>query len=310
MLKYLVVLLADNSVAYCHYVKQISGEQTINVDVLRRAIHWAWTENLIIQFVFPANALSTEIYEVIETTSHIKIMPQTNAESTKADIVVCDSIEQLPSSPDSRPHILLVEINSFISERQHIIEHLQNLNRLTISFTDIERFSDDDVPAYSRALQDVSDAVAQNIKQGNIPQINILTDRILLTKMNNCNAGFENITLAPNGKLYICPAFYYSSPDKNIGSLDEGLNIANPQLYDIANAPICKHCDAWHCHRCVWLNQRLTREVNTPSHCQCVMAHTEREAARLLIENTNSNIQIISKLDYYDPFENMINWNK
>jgi len=126
----------------------------------------------------------------------------------------------------------------------------------------------------------LKNTVKEAFVQGLLPQINLLTDRILLDKMNNCNAGIENITLAPNGKFYVCPAFYLENENDSVGDLVTGINIKNKYLYQLQNAPLCRKCDAYQCKRCVWLNRKTTREVNTPSHEQCVVAHIERNAGR------------------------------
>ena len=150
------------------------------------------------------------------------------------------------------------------------------------------------------------------------PQLNLITDRIMLPQMNNCNAGCENITLAPNGQFYICPAFYYSEDDKQIfqiGNLKDGLNIRAAQLYKLSHAPLCRTCDAYQCKRCVWLNRKTTFDVTTPSHEQCVMAHIERNASRDLLIDFRKQGEIypeqeIKEIDYLDPFDVRIEWNK
>ena len=98
-----------------------------------------------------------------------------------------------------------------------------------------------------------------------------------------CN--IENILNATNGKFYVCPAFYYEDEADSIGDLEHGLDIKNKQLYKLDYAPICRHCDAYQCKRCIWLNRKTTLEVNTPSHEQCVVAHLERNARRELLQN-------------------------
>lgn len=54
----------------------------------------------------------------------------------------------------------------------------------------------------------------------------------MLDRMNNCGAGDTTITLAPDGKFYICPAFYLENQEDalgdlkhSIGDLDNGLDI-------------------------------------------------------------------------------------
>jgi CXXX repeat peptide maturase len=137
---------------------------------------------------------------------------------------------------------------------------------------------------------------------------------MMLTEMNNCNAGDTTITLAPNGKFYICPAFYYNDENDNVGNIENGLDIKNKQLYKLDHAPICRKCDAWQCRRCTWLNRKTTLEVNTPSHEQCVAAHLERNASRNLMLSLRSkgtflpDKEEIKELTYLDPFEIATQW--
>ncbi len=129
----------------------------------------------------------------------------------------------------------------------------------------------------------------------------------MLDSMNNCNAGENNLTLAPNGKFYICPAFYYDD-EQAVGNLQEGINIKNQQLYKLEYAPLCRECDSYHCKRCVWMNKKTTLEVNTPSHEQCVVSHLERNAAREFLLRTKIFDKQIKEISYLDPFDVRKQW--
>ena len=56
------------------------------------------------------------------------------------------------------------------------------------------------------------------------------------------------------------------------------------QLLELKYSPICRICDAYQCKRCVFLNKKLTSEINTPSSRQCRLSHIEREASRLFLQ--------------------------
>jgi len=147
------------------------------------------------------------------------------------------------------------------------------------------------------------------VKVNNYCSIHVLTDRMMLKDMNNCGAGDTTVTLAPNGKFYVCPAFYFDDEQNCVGDLKRGLDIKNKQLYKLDHAPICRLCDAWHCKRCVWLNKKTTLEVNTPGHEQCVIAHLERNASKTLLGNIRKHgtflpeFDDIKDIDYLDPFD-------
>ena len=275
MLKYINILLDDSSVSFCNY-DVLKSPKPISEGILIKGIRFAMKENLNIQFVYPRYNLSNNIENIVSNIKHVKI--------GKEDVLVYDSFPK--EFQTDKICILRLTKNTLLS--RHLPDKLPI--RLNIVITDIETFSNDDFLLYKKWLE----IEAKKLKN-NFRNINILSDRITLEKMNNCNAGTEAITLAPNGKFYVCPAFFQNDLD-SIGDLDHGLKILNPQLYTLSYAPICSHCDAFQCKRCIWLNYRSTLEVNTPSHEQCVLAHLERNAARLI----NPNIKEIS---YLDPFD-------
>lgn len=187
---------------------------------------------------------------------------------------------------------------------------LKGIIRLNIVFTDIYKFSEADFDTYSAILERLAEQVKALYINDRTVQLNILTDRMMLDKMNNCNAGWESVTLAPDAKFYVCPAFYLGNDGYAIGDLQKGLDIKNPQLYRIDHAPICKRCDAYQCRRCVWLNRKMTLEINTPSHEQCVISHLERNASQQLLTSIRLAGDFlvgreISTLNYLDPFDNI-----
>ena len=178
--------------------------------------------------------------------------------------------------------------------------------KVTIVPTNVTEFSDDFCDTYSSFLDSLADCIKEEYRVGHLIQLNVITDRIYLEQMNNCNAGYNSVTLCPDGKFYPCPAFYIDGNEHSIGDLKIGLNIKNSQLYNIEYAPICKNCDCWQCKRCIWLNSKLTLEVNTPSHQQCVISHIERNASRRFLSSVREIGKFmpeknISELNYIDP---------
>lgn len=312
MLQYMIILLDDTSTSFCHYTVNAIERRIIGLDDLRSGIRLAMVENLTIQFVYPDYDLPTKYKEVIHTIDHVDIMPMRSC-TQGADVITLDSWDWLGES-----FVFLSKVIVLRSTLQDLLIHGDDLKsllsmaqRLNVIITDVEQFTDKLHTAYYEWLCELSKEVERLYTNGKLPQLNLLTDRLMLTAMNNCGAGDTCITLAPNGNFYICPAFYYENPDKSVGSLTTGINIKNIQLFKLDHAPICRNCDAWQCKRCIWLNHKTTLEVNTPSHEQCVMAHLERNASRdllLRIRNYNtllSGIPDIPEIDFLDPFDNI-----
>ena len=322
MLQYLVILLDDTSTSYCHYCNSRLERRLISLDDLKAGIIFAMKENLTIQFVYPDYELPQTYKDAIRSIDHSDIVSSVckdEALRSKADVLVCQDIDALQSNPFIEGAIYLLRITkAALFGRYSVLgEILRGVTRLNIAITDVCDFTDEDFKTYQEVLAELSDAVERCYKAGLLPQFNLLTDRIMLDKMNNCNAGVENITLAPDGRFYVCPAFYLADEDEDfglgkskfsIGSLEQGIDIRNQQLYRLDYAPLCRICDAYQCKRCVWLNRRTTYEVNTPSHEQCVTAHLERNASRSLLYRFRNHGSFlpgkeIEEITYLDPFD-------
>ena len=307
MLQYLIIILDDTSTSFCHYENPKKERRLIPLETLRLGIRFGMMENLMIQFVYPDYELPLDYQEVIESIDHSKIKPH----KENADVWVADKVESISSDI---PVVLRINKESLFAYEQEISDATGKVSRLNIVFTDVESFTEEDFAHYKSLLEKLSDLLEQLYVDGKTPQQNLLTDRMMLKQMNNCGAGDTTITLAPNGKFYICPAFYYEDETDSAGDLENGLDIKNKQLYRLDHAPICRHCDAWQCKRCVWLNRKTTLEVNTPSHEQCVLAHLERNASRDLLNNIRKHgtflpeQEEIKKIDYLDPFDNRDKW--
>ncbi len=313
MLQYLVILLDDTSTSYCHYGVNKKERRLILLDHLRQGIRFGMVENLMIQFVYPDYALPQEYLDVIDTIDHSNIKPMAVLDND-TDIVVLDGWGNDASKLKDAVVALRTSWKQLNENHGKLKDLLAVVQRLNVVITDVERMSDSDREQYKEVLASLSKDVEALYVDGKSPQLNLLTDRMMLTAMNNCDAGDSTITLAPNGKFYTCPAFYYENEGDSVGDVENGLDIKNKQLYRLDHAPICRKCDAWQCRRCTWLNRKTTLEVNTPSHEQCVAAHLERNASRDLMLSLRSkgtflpDKEEIKELTYLDPFEIATQW--
>ena len=313
MLQYLVILLDDTSTSFCHYDVKNNERKLISLDDLRRGIRFGMVENLMIQFVYPDYPLPQEYLDVIDTIDHSNIKPL-SALDNECDIVVIDSWNYDTTKLNDAVVVLRISWQQLNENHGKLKDLLAVVQRLNVVITDVERMTDSDREHYKAVLETLAKDVETLYVNGKSPQFNLLTDRMMLTEMNNCNAGDTTITLAPNGKFYICPAFYYENETDSVGDLDSGLDIKNRQLFKLDHAPICRKCDAWQCRRCAWLNRKTTLEVNTPSSEQCIAAHLERNASRDLMLSLRSkgtflpDKEEIKEITYLDPFEIATQW--
>lgn len=314
MIQYIVILLDDTSTSFCHYTNEKADRRLIPLQTLKDGICYAMKENLNIQFVYPNYKLPKEYLAAIDSIDHTDIYPAEMSDN--ADVVVFDSLIAAKDFvfKEEVAYLIRTDKVSLFNEYKIIGEILDKVTRLNVVITDIETFTEDDFMAYKSLLSNLAERVEQIYVSGKSPQLNLLTDRIMLEKMNNCGAGDTSVTLAPDGKFYVCPAFYLSADGYTIGDLVNGLEIKNSQLYRLDHAPLCRRCDAWQCKRCIWMNRKTTLEVNTPSHEQCVVAHLERNASRKLLIDIRkhgkfmSGSEDIKEIDYLDPFDVKEEW--
>jgi len=325
MLQYLVILLDDTSMAYCHADNPLKERNLIPLETLRKGILFGMKQNLMIQYVFPDYALPKEYAEVIESIDNVKIYPVgckpvTGIEDgNDADVEVASEV---PEKVEAKNLVLRLVFSEMLAKKDEITKLFASGTRINLCITDVEQFTDELIETYKQVLNEWNAVLLDLYKQGQSPQFNLLTDRMMLDKMHNCDAGVSNITLAPNGKFYLCPAFYYDeqtkvdnqlnhhqpTSDNAVGDLENGLDIPNQQLLKLDHAPLCRNCDAYQCRRCIWLNRKLTWDNNTPSHQQCVMAHLERNASRDLLNDIRKVGEFMPQIDikeinYLDPFE-------
>lgn len=315
MLKYLIIQLCDSAPSFCHYLDSGKEPRLISLEDLRKGILFAMKENLNIQFIYPDYELPEEYINAIDEIDHVDILSIRNEDSElleNADVIIVDSWEDVDSLKAGRNYVVRSNREDFFRNYKKLVEALPRVERINLVFTDIPSFKDEDFERYKEILAEISSTVANLYIESMTPNTNILTDRLVLKGMNNCNAGDEAVTLAPDGKFYICPAFYLGGGTPE-GDLKVGLNIRNPQLFKLSHAPICRKCDAYQCKRCVWLNELQTLEVNTPGREQCVVSHLERnQSRRLLAEVRKHGLFMpeieIKEIDYLDPFEIVNQW--
>lgn len=314
MIKYLIVQLSPDSVSFCYNNRHHGSTELMESALLKDVIVWSMKENLNVQFTFPDEEIPAEYKSLLDTIDHTSIVGSSCKDSEvldNADVIVFDSYKSATDFPidTEKSYVVRISKDEFFEHSDIVQSILDKANSLSIVITDIQDFTDADFQKYKEVLESLIPIIVNYFRNGRDVHFNLLTDRILLNKMNNCGAGDESITIAPDGKFYVCPAFNNcDDTDAVLGDFKTGLTIKNPQLYKLDHAPICRICDAFQCRRCVWLNKKTTLEVNTPSHEQCVVAHIERNASKKLLDSIRELGDFlpstsIKTIDYLDPFE-------
>lgn len=290
---YLQFITSDDITPHCCY--KTNEDQPINImsdEIMKKGIAFSDENDMIPMF------LTNELHLGNCISGEQSILD-------KVDIPIYRN-ENILSNISVDNCILLMTRNDIGNLSKNVLGLFKMLTRVNLVIQDLDEWDKDDLATYQFELESIAlEIIAIADKAQVIPEINVLTDIFDLKSMSNCDAGIKSYSLAPNGKLYLCPAFYFDNQENSIGSLEEGINIKNPELLKLSKAPICSACDAFHCQRCKYLNKKLTGEYNTPSAIQCHISHIERlvsfKIQNELIKNGYQFDNILQAIDYMDP---------
>lgn len=312
---YLLVLLEQGAVAFCHdenpWFHACSEPRWIEPDLLSGIVDFAEESGKALMFVLGRSRPPKRIERVMGRIDHAKIVPFGLHDVWDNVVVVVESEDRerfAELGEDWARSLILRIARRDLAYCSDMVERLVGrFGRLALHLRGIEYFGARDVAIYARELDRIAVVIRRLYEEGRPVETNVLTDRLMLSAMRNCDAGITHVTIAPDGRCYICPADCAIGHDP-IGHFDagSGLVIAPPAGLTLSRSPLCLRCDAFHCKRCVHLSRRLTGEANVPSEQQCLIAHAEREASRRLLQALGpmepfDRLPRLPDLDYRDP---------
>ncbi len=310
---FMYFILSSDSVNYCKFMSA-STKKHMKPEDLLRGLEYAyenfyqpvfvhsddseeWINNLMKSEKYGA-ALSFELKRHI-----IKHIKKYNKKHTNNNVIyVIDDNSDKPIENVNATIILNVNSNSICNLAKMSKEILPFTSRININIIGLNNGFD--LEEYEKQLKILCEILYDYLSKGEQKEIRQLTDRIFVKKMNNCFAGEKNISFAPDGEFYLCPAFYF---DKNV---NVDINKSKGLTY-IYNSPGCDNCDAYQCERCIYKNYVVTGELNTSSKIQCIVSHLERKYSKELLEKLKKgNISgydnfFIPDIDYNDPVEKL-----
>ena len=315
MFKQLYFLLSDNSVIYCNYQsnkRNGSLTQANIIDGLKYAREHFYQPVFIHNLnskeeIYSTNNIALKEELMASDIIHIRpFAPNIQSYNEERDIfVLCiKDIDKFNLHLDNC--ILIVEADELKQLEDSIRKLLITVKRINIKIRLNERF---DILLYQKCLQNISNVIYDYFMREDAREINVLTDRIFLKEMDNCYAGERNFCLAPDNKIYICPAFYYGN-QQEVCLDEDGKCIGAHSMVTLDKAFVCQKCDAYQCNRCVFDNKIRTGEYNIPGELQCRKAHIEREITRKLLERLKENGKCSNKkinvLHYQEPYDYFI----
>ena len=292
-LKSINVLLDSSAVQFCNCPKSDKEYEILPLDSLKKVISFAKDNDYSLRFIHSKKLLPQEYYDCLFEVPHITIVPYGILIDGET-VVVFSNLQGLsPLQLESKSVIFRISKEDFFINYKLLAHFMSICLRVDIKFSDGDFFNKEDLTKYERCLLWLKDMIKLEWQQGHQIHMNILTDSILNKDSLNCNAGVDSLTLAPNGKFYVCPAFYHQNVENACGSLIEGIHLFNHNLYKKNHSLACRNCNINHCSRCIYENINYTQEVNTPSYEQCAKARMEYKYS----------IKLYNELkDFYEDF--------
>jgi CXXX repeat peptide maturase len=316
MINYLILLVSENSKSFCYYEslsKKTGKTDIINFDLLKKSVLYAIKNKLGLNILYGDKPLPDKYEKELDKIEHIKILPIKLRKYYKKGIYIIEEadLKNVKKIKKNNELNLILRISKkLLPQLSEIFKiFLWKFKKLNLIFTDIDKFSENDFLIYKEQIKIIEKQIYNLFIKGNHLELNFLTDRLFLQNMNNCDAGIKHLTIAPDGKFYLCPGFYYESRNNSLGTLDENYSIVFDELLKLKNSPICSNCDAWHCKRCFYLSKKITSEINIPSSKQCKISHIERNQTGILSDKLRKksksfkNLIPIPEVNYIDPFE-------
>ena len=301
IVRYLQFITSDHIIPHCAYRNTKGTNDIMTPEIFEKGMDFCKKNDYTPAFLGIPQGIDKKKYE-----NYIMIGKAGQVGNT---ISVYDNDAE--NQDESYIGILLLNKNNIGRLFEIIQKVFTTLYRVNLVIEDLCEWNSQNVEQYKMELDKVVSFIADRYKMGKEIELNVLTDIWNLTAMNNCDAGINSFALAPNGRIYMCPAVYFDDPDSYIGTLEKGIDIKNPQLLQLKNAPICTVCDVYNCDRCKFENKKMTNEINTPSKIQCIVSHIEREKSmklQKLIKENNSYMfeNTLNEIDYNDPLEKLL----
>lgn len=309
-LKYIYFISSDNSSSFCKYDKKYNSNSEMSEELYKRGLEFCLDNELLP--IFLGN------YDVDldkDKKIYFEIDEKRDFKNFNRAITIVENYTDGVSTPIINYVIKKSEIEKIVLNVGKF--NNDGIKRINIFIKDMNSWADSDIELYKKQLYKLADFIFEiYMSEKFLLQVNVLNDRLMLEKnqTRDCAAGINSVALAPNGKFYVCPGFYFTDPSWDIGNIENGIDSSEKNKYFRNKSAMCVECEANACFRCLLDNKISTAEINVPSSTQCRISYVEANAQYYfwkLINDNNAAINLynpsdIKKLKYNDYVAKMI----
>lgn len=266
ILKFLYIITCDNAEPICAYDNKLNSTKKMSDDMLAKCIEYCFKHHIAPVFIGKAqHGLSNDsMYFTISEKDELKKNHATvytsNGKYKNNNIILGMHRTDIKSLSDKLANICnkQAKVNVFIP--------------------DIDEWDDADFEIYYEELGRIIDLIREKKLDLDSRKINLF--KAVSPSMSRCGAGRTSIAVAPDGKFYLCPAFYFEKDtNATIGSMDEDFEFEPIEMLATNKMPMCSQCNK-SCNICIHANCKTTGELNIPSDNQCRIQKINDEFAQ------------------------------
>lgn len=280
--KFLYILASDDAVPFCEYSSSGDRSHSISEDTLSAALDMCKKHFFSPVIVQPRLDGRVEFVgnDSVDVTN---IASVSGSDVRTGDIIVYQGGE-MPRS--SEIGILTLDRADLSKLAAWASDILPVTGRLNLFVVDKGGLTEEELSVYEEQLRRVALNLRNLIQQGLRREMNVLTDSAYLNHPEDCGAGRDSMTLAPDGRLYPCPAFYFHRPEFCLGEIREfpSHEQAISESCARCKSPSCRDCTALACTRCPFGNVQHTLHLNVPTETRCFANAVEARVSKWLRE--------------------------
>lgn len=274
--KYMYIIVGNEHLSNCQYTIKSENQLLMTDEVLKKSIEYCEKNDYIPVFLGAVKE---------EYRKYGYMISEDNEEITSSFCIPIITHENFLKSNNFDQNVSLIyktnlnDLCFLYDDIEKLVGMISQTININIYIEDLNMWKYQDLEKYEQQLKCVSSLVYDSWENNHIVNINVMTHIFFLEKFKNCGVGHKNLTVAPDGDFYICPAFYYDEMVKDkykIGSLENGLDNRYAGDCTKVNVKPCNQCDNFHCNRCVYMALKGTGELCVPTEIQCIKSNLER----------------------------------
>lgn len=266
ILKFLYIITGDDVEPVCAYDNKLNSRRKMSDDMLAKCIEYCFKHHIAPVFVGKCQ------HGLSEDNIYFTISGEDAREKNHATVYTADGEYE-------NNNIILSVHRSDIKSMGDKLANIRNKQaRVNVFVPDIDEWGDSDFEIYYDELGRILDLIREKKLDLNPSRITLFKSS--LPALSRCGAGRTSIAVAPDGKFYLCPAFYFEKDtDAAIGNMDENFEFAPIEMLATERMPICSECSK-SCNICIHDNRKATGELNIPSDKQCRIRKINDEFAK------------------------------